>query len=75
MRSESFLIAPFPVHTYISGRTNSITTTLNFKNIYDTIANLEEMTEMKKTEPTEELDYIMKREINMCKKRLEKIIK
>lgn len=75
MKVENFLIAPFPVHTYISGRKNSITTTLHFKNIYDTIANLEEMTEMKKTEPTDELDYIMKREINMCKKRLEKIAK
>lgn len=75
MKVENFLIAPFPVHTYISGRKNSITTTLHFKNIYDTIANLEEMAEMKKTEPSEELDYIMKREINMCKKRLEKIVK
>lgn len=71
MKSNSYLIADYPVHTYISGRKNSITTTLNFKNVYDTINNIEEMVKIREEEPTEELDIIIKREINMCKKRLE----
>lgn len=71
MKSENYLIADYPVHTYISGRENSITTTLNFKNIYDTVNNIEEMVKMRKEEPTEELDIIINREIKMCKKRLE----
>lgn len=73
MKSENYLIADYPVHTYISGRENSITTTLNFKNVYDTINNIEEMVKMREKEPTEELDIIIEREINMCKKRLEMI--
>jgi len=71
MKSNSYLIADYPVHTYISGRRNSITTTLNFKNVYDTINNIEEMVKMREEEPTEELDIIIEREIGMCKKRLE----
>lgn len=75
MKSEDYLIADYPVHTYISGRKNSITTTLNFKNVYDTINNIEEMVKMRDEEQTEELDIIINREINMCKKRLEMITK
>jgi len=71
MKSNNYLIADYPVHTYISGRENSITTTLNFKNVYDTINNIEEMIKIREEEPTEEIDIIIQREINMCKKRLE----
>lgn len=74
MKTENYLIADYPVHTYISGRKNSITTTLNFKNVYDTISNIEEMVKMREEEPTEELDIIINREIDMCKKRLEMLI-
>lgn len=74
MKSNTYLIADYPVHTYTSGRKNSITTTLTFKNIYDTVKNIEEMVKLKQEEPTEELDIIIKKEINMCKKRLEQLI-
>ena len=48
MKSNSYLIADFPVHHYISGRKNSMTTTLNLKNIYDTVDNIRDMLELKK---------------------------
>ena len=73
MKVEKYLIADFPVHHYISGRKNSMTTTLNLKNIYDTIDNIKDMMEIKIKEDTKEIDMRIKREIDMCKKRLEDI--
>ena len=70
MKVETYLIADFPVHTYISGRKNSMTTTLNLKNVYDTIDNIKDMLELKIKEDTPELNMRIEREINMCKKRL-----
>ena len=73
MKSNSYLIADFPVHHYISGRKNSMTTTLNLKNIYDTVDNIRDMLELKKQSDTVEINTRIKREIDMCKKRLEDI--
>ena len=73
MKSNSYLIADFPVHHYISGRKNSMTTTLNLKNIYDTVDNIRDMLELKKKSDTVEINTRIKREIDMCKKRLEDI--
>lgn len=73
MKSESYKIADFVVHDYTSGRTNSMTTKINFKNIEDTVLNLKDFEEMRKNEYTEEIDIIMQKEIKMCKKRLDMI--
>lgn len=73
MKSEKYLIADFPVHHYISGRKNSMTTTLNLKNIYDTVDNIRDLLEIKKKEDTIEINMRIQREIDMCKKRLEDI--
>ena len=75
MKSNSYKIAPFVVHTYISGRKNSMTTTISLKNVDDTIKNLKDLFEMRKVEPTNEIDMIIKREVNMCKKRLDMTLK
>lgn len=73
MKVENYLIADFPVHTYISGRKNSMTTTLNLKNVYDTVDNIRDMMEIKIRDNTPEIDLLLKREISMCNKRLEDI--
>ena len=73
MNVEKYLIADFPVHTYISGRTNSMTTTLNLKNVYDTVDNIRDMLEIKLKTDTPEINIRIQKEINMCKKRLEDI--
>lgn len=70
---ESYLIADFPTHTYYSGRPNSITTNVSFKNIHDNLYNIEELMEMAKEERTEELDIKIQKEIQRCKERLEEI--
>lgn len=74
MKVKDYMIADFPVHIYISGRQDSITTTLQFKNIYDTIENIKELLIIKKKEPTEEVDIRINNEISWCKKRLEKLV-
>lgn len=73
MKVEKYLIADFPVHTYISGRKNSMTTTLNLKNVYDTVDNIKDMLEIKMETDTPEINIRIKKEIDMCKKRLEDI--
>ena len=50
-----------------------MTTTLNLKNIYDTVDNIKDMMEIKKKEDTKEINLRIKREIDMIKKRLEDI--
>ncbi len=75
MKSKSYKIADFVVHKYTSGRAGSITTKLQIKNIEDTVKNLNELMEMRKNEYTEEIDIIIKKELNMCKKRIDMIKK
>ena len=71
MNAKSYKIADFVVHKYTSGRTGSITTRIGIKNIEDTVQNLKELLQMRENEYTEEIDIIIKKEINMCKKRLD----
>lgn len=75
MKSKTYKIADFVVHKYTSGRTNSMTTTINLKNVEDTIKNLNDLLEMRKNEYTEEIDIIIKKEVRMCKKRLDDTFK
>ena len=70
MKVKDYLIADFIVHTYVSGRKNSITTSLQFKNVYDTIDNIKDLIKIKKQNPSEEVDIKIDREIELCKKRL-----
>lgn len=74
MKSKSFKIADFVTHKYISGRANSITTKLSMRNVEDTIKNLNDLIKMRETEYTEEIDIIIKKEVDMCKKRLDTIL-
>lgn len=71
MKSRSYKIADFVVHKYTSGRPNSITTKISIKNVEDTILNLNDLLKMRENEYTKEIDIIIKKEINMCKKRLD----
>ena len=71
MKSKSYKIANFVIHKYTSGRTASMTTTMNLKNIQDTVANLSDFMEMRENDYAEEIDIILKKEIRMCKKRLD----
>lgn len=73
MKSNSYKIANYVVHKYTSGRINSMTTTINFKNVNDTIKNLEDLIAIRNQQYTEEVDLIIKKEIKMCKKRLDDI--
>jgi len=75
MNAKTTKIADFVVHKYTSGRTNSMTTTINLKNIEDTIKNLNDLLVMRQNEYTEEIDIIIRKEINMCKKRLDDAMK
>ena len=70
---KSYLIADFPTHTYYSGRPNSITTNVSFKNIHDTLYNIEELMDYASKNRTEELDIKIAKEIQRCKERLEEI--
>ena len=71
MKSQSYKIADFVMHKYTSGRKNSMTTKMNLKNIIDTIQNLQDFIDMKNIDYTPEIDIILKKEIKMCKKRLD----
>ena len=73
MKSNSYKIADFTVHNYISGRPNSMTTKLSIKNIEDTIQNIKELMSMRESEYTKEIDMIIEKEIKMCKKRLDSL--
>ncbi len=75
MKSKTYKIADFVVHNYISGRKGSITTRIGLKNVEDTIANLKDLEKMRKEEYTEEIDIIIRKEVKMCKKRLDDAIK
>ena len=75
MKSKSYKIADFIVHNYISGRKGSITTKIGLKNVEDTIENLKDLEKMRKEEYTEEIDIIIKKEVKMCKKRLDDAVK
>lgn len=75
MKSKSSKIANFVVHKYTSGRKDSMTTTIKLKNVEDTIKNLNDLLNMREKEYTKEIDIIIEKEINMCKKRLDDAFK
>ena len=57
MKSKSYKIADFVVHKYTSGRVNSMTTTVNFNNVEDTVKNLQDLIVLRNTEYTKEIDW------------------
>ena len=71
MNAKETKIADFVTHKYTSGRPNSMTTKSNLKNIEDTIKNLSDLLAMREKEYTKEIDIIIKKEVNLCKKRLD----
>lgn len=71
MKAKTYKIADFVFHKYTSGRENSMTTKMNLKNIEDTTQNLKDLMDMRLKEYTPEIDIIIKKEIKMCKKRLD----
>lgn len=75
MKAKSYKIANFIVHKYTSGRKDSMTTTMTLKNIEDTIQNLKDFEKIKEKEDTKEVNMIIKKELKMCRKRLDDIIK
>lgn len=74
IKSNTFKIADFITHKYTSGRSNSMTTKINIKNVEDTVQNLKDLLNMRESEYTKEIDIILKKEINMCKKRLDNLM-
>ncbi len=74
IKVKKYLIADFPVHTYYSGRANSITSKITFKNIYDNIKNIEDLMLIRKTNRTEELDAKIKKEVIRCKQRIDEFM-
>lgn len=72
---ETYLVADFPTHTYYSGRPNSITTNVSFKNIHDNLYNIEELMKLAKVGKGHGLDLKIQKEIQRCKERLEEIYK
>lgn len=75
MKAKSFRVAEFVVHRYISGRKGSITTKIGVKNLEDTVENLKDLIKIRETDYTEEVDIIIKKELNMCKKRVDDMYK
>lgn len=76
MRSETYLVADFPTHTYVKGRPNSITTNVTMKNIHDTLFNLQELLDLMQNEEGENEEYLkqrIKRETKRCKERIDEI--
>lgn len=71
MKSKTQKIADFVTHRYTSGRKYSMTTNINMQNVKDTIKNLEDLLVLREKEYTKEIDIILKKEIRMCKKRLD----
>lgn len=76
MKSETYLVADFPTHTYVKGRPNSITTNVTMKNIHDNLYNLQELLNLMQSEEGENKEYLkqrIKRETRRCKERIDEI--
>ncbi len=74
MKSNSFLIADFPVHTYYSGRPNSITTKIRFKNLHDNIQNIEDLVNIMKEDDNETVRLKINKEAQRCKERIDELL-
>lgn len=73
-KSNSYLIADFPVHTYYSGRPNSITTNIRFKNLHDNIENIEDLVKIMKEDDNEIVRTKIKKETQRCKERIDELL-
>ena len=73
-KSNNFLIADFPVHTYYSGRPNSITSKINFKNMHDNIDNIEDLIKIQQNDDNEIVREKIKKEAQRCKERLDELL-
>lgn len=73
-KSNSFLVADFPVHTYYSGRPNSITTKIRFKNLHDNIENIEDLVKIMKEDDNETVRVKIKKEAQRCKERIDELL-
>lgn len=73
-KSNSYLIANFPVHTYYSGRPNSITTNIRFKNLHDNIENIEDLVKIMKEDDNEIVRTKIKKEAQRCKERIDELL-
>ena len=73
-KSNSFLIADFPVHTYYSGRPDSITTKIKFKNLYDNIENIEDLIKIMKEDDNEIVRTKIRNEAQRCKERIDELL-
>ena len=74
MKSDNFRIADFLVHTYFSGRPNSITSNIRFKNLHDNIDNLEDLIKIMKEDPNNIIKTKIKKEVQRCKERIDELI-
>ena len=73
-KASNYLIADFPVHTYYSGRPNSITTKINYKNLHDNIDNIEDLIKIKQSDDNEIVREKIKKEAQRCKERLDELL-
>lgn len=74
MKTDSYLIADFPVHTYYSGRPGSITTNIKFKNIHDNLDNIEDLLKIMEEDNNEVVILKIKKEVQRCKERLDELL-
>lgn len=74
MQSKSFLIADFPVHTYFSGRPNSITSKMRFKNLHDNIDNIEDLMKIMQEDENPVVKLKILKEAERCKERIDELL-
>ncbi len=74
MKSNSHLVAEFPTHIYQCGIQTSMTNNITFKHLYDVIENLKDMSEIKKTNNTEEINILIEKTVDLCKRIVEKVM-
>ena len=74
MKSQTFLIADFPVHTYFKWRPNSITSTMRFKNLHDTIDNLEDLINIMQKDENDIVKLKILKEAHRCQERLDELL-
>ncbi len=74
MKANSYLVAEFPTHIYECGIQTSMTNNITFKHLYDVIENLKDMKEIKETEGTEEINILIKKTVDLCKRVVEKVM-
>lgn len=74
MQSNNFLIADFPVHTYFSGRPNSITSKIRFKNLHDNIDNIEDLIKIMQEDENDIVKLKILKEVQRCKERIDELL-